>query len=182
MISCHCPKCKTTFRHADAEAVFCPHCKTVLCEAVERIDTTDETLPGERKRAGSTIGTWGCCGLIALAIFSVVMPFAWQFKPDPLAFITLGPLWCLFSLPVFRLYVKGYSWQIGLLSLLWWLFSFTIFWIIGFCVFGKVETLREWTLKSMLPCLLPGAIIAFIKGWSEHFFSNLQSGQYDGKE
>ena len=38
MITCHCPKCDITFRHEDAEAVFCPKCQTMLCDKTSEND------------------------------------------------------------------------------------------------------------------------------------------------
>ena len=33
-----CPKCDTTFRHEEAEAVFCPRCQTTLCDKIGESD------------------------------------------------------------------------------------------------------------------------------------------------
>ena len=38
MSTCHCPKCDITFRHEDAEAVFCPKCQTTLCDKTSEND------------------------------------------------------------------------------------------------------------------------------------------------
>ena len=43
MITCRCPKCNKTFRHENVEAVFCPHCKTVLCEVLKQDDGIEPT-------------------------------------------------------------------------------------------------------------------------------------------
>ncbi len=36
-----CPKCDTTFRHEEAEAVFCPRCQTTLCDKIGESDGTE---------------------------------------------------------------------------------------------------------------------------------------------
>ncbi len=51
MLTCRCPGCNVTFRHEDAEAVFCPKCKTTLCEIVEE-DSSEEECPDLDRKGG----------------------------------------------------------------------------------------------------------------------------------
>lgn len=75
MITCHCPQCDITFRHEDAEAVFCPRCKTTLCEIILETEEKDQPPPGndfDKKAVG--------CGIILSILFLML-------------FITLGYFW-----------------------------------------------------------------------------------------
>ena len=75
MTTYHCPQCDITFRHEDAEAVFCPRCKTTLCEIILETEEKDQPPPGndfDKKAVG--------CGIILSILFLML-------------FITLGYFW-----------------------------------------------------------------------------------------
>ncbi len=165
----HCPRCGGTFRVDAEETVFCPDCRTVLCESFEVADTPDGGRKERRKRISEILGTFGCCGIMAYVFLALYMPFAFQPHPDPLAFIIMGPVWCVVSYPILRVFTKEYSVRTGLLSLFCWFFSFAVLWAIAFSVSKETRSLREWTVIGTLLGLLPGAIIAFFLGRSEHF-------------
>ena len=80
MITYHCPKCDTTFRHEEAEAVFCPRCQITLCETVEDIETPEIACSGKHRWKANA------CGLFLLMLFLLIPMifgyFWWQVTWD----------------------------------------------------------------------------------------------------
>lgn len=73
----HCPKCDITFRHEDAEAVFCPKCQTTLCDKTSENDGV--AMPENYQYNTIPVGLVVAFVVIACNLFIVVFVglFAW---------------------------------------------------------------------------------------------------------
>ena len=77
MITCHCPQCDITFRHEDAEAVFCPKCQTTLCDKTSENDGV--VMPENYQYNTIPVGLVVAFVVIACNLFIVAFVglFAW---------------------------------------------------------------------------------------------------------
>ena len=87
MITCHCPKCDITFRHEDAEAVFCPKCQTTLCDKTSENDGV--VMPENYQYNTIPVGLVVAFVVIVIFLLSLLLV------------LSLGQVWKIMMLAVF---------------------------------------------------------------------------------
>ena len=190
MITYHCPKCDTTFRHEDAEAVFCPKCEA-KCEIAELEPSVAVVPSGNKSALFLTLSLW-CIAIVigpflnyiperlaglyataaAMAGCGTLLGMAFSFVEwNKIRWKTILTVLCLIlQLCTFHLipYVFFTQYYSDIHARPFWAIALFFFGLTGFCLFG-VSCQR----KSLSLIAASATAVSFFYAEPEYWFQSI---------